>query len=411
MSARFSFVYPTRHRPEFIRQALRILETQRHDNFEVVVCDNYVDPALSCEQICRNSSLPNLRYVRPPRPVGMVENWNHALPFATGDYVSYLTDKMFVLPDALGHIERAIDSAGGPEIVSWTSDAFNPASYADYFGDGQYFVLSSGIRPGLYRRFSPAEELNRRGRGEVSRGEQGSSEYCRGKLVFGAYRRELVQGIVKRYGALFHNISPDYTSLVLGLSEARDAIELAASCVVSVNTDISNGMLCDSDDTAALAFLNSLAGGAERILPRMLVPGLYVSLHNWVAHDFLTLKETFDLPFEFSPANWLVYCSEDINRPDRQWSDARIEAEQKRLLSLFIESLDTTVVAAIRLRIAARAARAVDAASAAAKQSRPSLRRLLPRRWQRPTTLRFPSIQAAVERSVAGRSGADVQGS
>ena len=138
MQPRFSFVYPTRHRPEFIRQALRILETQRHESFEVIVCDNYLDPTMSCEEICRASSLANLTYVRPPQPVGMVENWNHALQFTTGDYVSYLTDKMFVLPDAMGHIELAIDSASGPEIVSWTTDIYNPARYADYFGGGRY---------------------------------------------------------------------------------------------------------------------------------------------------------------------------------------------------------------------------------------------------------------------------------
>jgi hypothetical protein len=28
----------------------------------------------------------------------MVDNWNHALAHATGDYVAFLTDKMFVLP-------------------------------------------------------------------------------------------------------------------------------------------------------------------------------------------------------------------------------------------------------------------------------------------------------------------------
>ncbi|MDQ2854169.1 MAG: glycosyltransferase family 2 protein, partial [Chloroflexota bacterium] len=272
MGPRFSIVYPTRHRPEFVRQALRILDTQRHGSFEVVVCDNYVDPALSCEQICRDSGLANLKYVRPPRPLGMVENWNHALPFATGDYVAYLTDKMFVLPDALGLIERAIDSARGPDIVSWTGDAFNPATWADYFGDGMYVGVSSLVRSERYRRFSPARELNRRGRADVSRGEQSWSDYSRGKLVFGAYRRELLERIVQRYGAVFHNISPDYTSMVLGLTEAHDAIELALSCVVSVNTDISNGMLSDTNDAAALAFLNSLAGGAESILPNMLVP-------------------------------------------------------------------------------------------------------------------------------------------
>ena len=399
MSTRFSLVYPTRHRPEFVRQALRILESQRHDSFEVIVCDNYVDPALSCEQICRDSALPNLKYVRPPRPVGMVENWNHSLQFATGDYISYLTDKMFVLPDALRRIEQAIDSAGGPESVSWISDAYNPDSYADYFGAGNYRSSPSDVRSGPYQHYSPADELDRRGRAEVSRSEQSSSDYCRGKLVFGAYRRELVGRIVDRYGALFHNINPDYTSLVLGLTEARDGIELAASCVVSINTDISNGMLSDTSDTQALGFLNSLSGGAERILPNLLVPGLYASQHNQVAHDFLTLKRAFGLVFEFNTVNWLVYCNEDISRPDRRWSDARVEAEQRGLLRAFVASLEPAVVAELEARIAARAAPKPEPPARA-------MRRLLGRLLRAShllTPLHFTSLQAAVQSSGAPR--------
>ena len=400
MTPRFSVVYPTRHRPEFIRQALRILEAQRHANFQVVVSDNYVDPALSCEGICRDSSLANLTYVRPPQPVGMVENWNHALPFATGDYVCYLTDKMFVLPDALGHVERAIHAARGPEIVSWTSDAFNPASYADYFGDGSYVGVPSHPRTRLFRRYSAARELDRRGRGEVARGEQTWQDYCRGKLAFGAYRRELLDRIVKRFGALFHNISPDYTSMMLGLTETHDAIELPVSCVVSVNTDISNGMLSDLNDAAALAFLNSLAGGAERTLPNLLVPGLYASSNNMVAHDFLAMKKRFDLSFEFNTVNWLVYCREDIYRPGRRWSDPRVEAEQKQILATFLESLEPRVAAAVQARIAARAA---------PKPPQRSLRGLLQPRQPRLTESRSTSIQAAVESLVAGRDWAGVR--
>jgi len=397
VSPRFSLVYPTRHRPDFVRQALRILEMQRHDEFEVIVSDNYLDPALSCEQICRDTSVANVRYVRPPHPVGMVENWSHALQYATGDYVCYLTDKMFVLPDALGHIERAIDAASGPEIVSWISDAYNPESYADYFGAGRYSIKSSDVRSGPYQRFSPADELDRRGRAEVSRGEQSSPDYCRGKLVFGAYHRDLVERIVKRYGALFHNISPDYTSMVLGLTEARDAIELASSCVVSINTDISNGMLSDTDDTAALGFLDSLAGGAEGILPDLLVPGLYVSLHNLVAHDFLALKRTFGLSFEFDMANWLVYCSEDVHRTGRRWSDSRVEVEQKRLLAAFVDSLDPAVRAAVESRITARAT-----PKPAERSLRRSVRRMLPESWGRRTARRYSSIHSAVSALTPG---------
>jgi hypothetical protein len=262
-----------------------------------------------------------------------------------------------------------------------------------------YLGVSSEVRSGLYQQFTPADELDRRGRGDVARGEQSASEYCRGKLVFGAYRRELVERIVERYGVLFHSINPDYTSMVLGLTEARDAIELAFSCVVSVNTDISNGMLSDTDDAAALGFLNSLAGGAESILPNLMVPGLYVSLHNWVAHDFLTLKRAFGLTFEFNMANWLVYCSEDVNRTERRWSDAHVEAEQKALLAAFLESLEPAVAAAVQARFAERAA---------PKPAR-ALRRLLDRVWERLTPSRSPSIQAAVESSVADRNWAGVQ--
>ncbi len=398
MSPRFSIVYPTRHRPEFVRQALKILETQRHDDFEVIVSDNYLDPALSCEQICRDSTLANLKYVRPPQPLGMVENWNHALPYAAGDYVCYLTDKMFVLPDALGRIEHAIDVAGGPDIISWTSDFYFPATYPDYFGDGTYGRVNSNVRSGLFRPYSPALELDIRGDAAISRSEQSPAQYCRGKLVFGAYRRELVQRIKSRYGGLFSKINPDYTSMVLGLTEAHDAIELASSCVVSVNTDISNGMLCDTNDDAALGFLNTLAGGAESVLPNMLVPGLYVSLHNWVAHDYVTLKRAFDLSFGFDTANWIVYCHEDIHRPERRWSNLQVEAEQKGLLQAFVESLEPAVVATVQARLAARAAPA----------RRPPLRRfrdrVVPRSWRRPSPSPSPSIQAAVERSVASRN-------
>jgi hypothetical protein len=287
----------------------------------------------------------------------MVENWSHALQFAGGDYVSYFTDKMFVLPDALGRVEQALVATDRPEVVSWPGDGYHPDSFQDYFGPGSYGIVPRGFASGQFRRFSPSEALDRRGRGEVARGEQTSADYSRGKIVFGAFRRDLVDRIVHRYGGLFRNINPDYTSMVLGLTAARTGIEMAASCVVSVNTDISNGMINDNSDVAVLAFLSSLEGGLEAISADMLVPGLYVSLHNLVAHDYLSLKRRFDLDFEFSIANWLVYCFEDVYRPSRRWSDPSVEADQKGRLTSFMRSLKPAVVGEVNARRAARAAR------------------------------------------------------
>ena len=94
-----------------------------------------------------------------------------------------------------------------------------------------------------------------------------------------------------------------------------------------------------------------------------------------------------------------MYCSDDINRPGRSWSDARVEAEQKALLAAFLESLEPAVAAAVQAGFAERAS---------PKPAR-ALRRVLDRTWQRLTPSRFPSIQAAVESSVADRSWADMQ--
>ena len=68
--------------------------------------------------------------------------------------------------------------------------------------------------------------------------------------------------------------------MVLGLANARDAVELSISCVVSMNADISNGLLGDTT-TPTPRVSDSIAGGADSVLPNLLVPGLYASHHNW----------------------------------------------------------------------------------------------------------------------------------
>ena len=336
---RFSIVYPTRHRPEFIREALRVLALQDFHDFEIVVSDNFVDPQLSCEAACRNARVA-VKYVRPPQAVGMVENWNFALTHATGEYVCVLTDKMFFLPHALRQIDAVAHLEGDPEIINWVSDAFNPTSTADYFGAGEYvrYFPSSEIKR-LAEKFDPRTELDLKGRGEVARSEQSNSEYSRGKILFGFFHRNLISRIKSRFDDVFHNISPDYTSMILALSTARSAVEMAESCVVSINTPISNGYLCDTDDSAALAFQSSLAGGLQTIFSNMLVPGMYSSISNVVAHDYLAMQRKYDLAFEFDATNWLVYCAEEVGRPQRVWSSPEVGAEQARLLETHLASL------------------------------------------------------------------------
>ncbi len=354
MSVRFSLIYPTRHRPAFIRQALRFLERQKYSEFEVIVSDNYVDPTLSCAKECQNSPVANVKYVRPPQPLGMVENWNFALQFATGDYVCYFTDKMFLLPEILSLANVCIEKSQ-PEIVTWVDNLYYPNRFPEYFGEGVYSPAVSSVPVGAeFSSYDPLEELSLKGRAEVARQEQDKSSYARGKICFGAYRADLCARIVQKAGALFHNVSPDYTSMILGLSLAKSAAEVGRPGIVHVNTDLSNGGQIAIRDEVALRYLTEL-GKPDKILEGCLVPGLYSSMHNLVAHDYLTLQREYGLSFQFDTINWLVYITEDLDVQGRCWSSPEVESQQRALLLRFLQNLPKSQQDLYRKRLKERA--------------------------------------------------------
>ncbi len=333
---KFSLVYPTRDRPRFIETALRFLAKQDHDDFEVIVSDNYTDPSLSCEIFCTNAAVKNVRYIRPPQPLGMVDNWNYALEHASGDYIFFFTDKMFLLPGTLSYVESVLRESPA-EILSWVDNKFTPLKFPNYFGEGTYLHSRPEVDIGKrFEAFNPKVELSKKVLAETARGEQSPSHYARGKICFGGYSRNLIKRIQDCSGVLFRNISPDYTSMILALSFANSAIEIDRPGVVHINTDLSNGGQVAIRDDMALSYLNSL-GRVDSFFEQTLIPNLYSSVHNNVAHDYISLKRKFNLEYELNYINWLVYITEDLNLPNRIWSTSKIEREHREILEDFIE--------------------------------------------------------------------------
>lgn len=330
MNTFFSLIYPTRHRPEFVQMALRFLEMQNYDNFEIIICDNFIDPKLSCEDICRNSNLKNIRYIRPISPVGMVENWSYALGFARGEYVCYFTDKMFLLPGILSYVNDLIIK-NKPDIVTWVDDVYTPDESSKYFASGLYkHTVGDSEKNVAYEHYDPKKELNKRAGAGKSRFENDVSEHARGKICYGAFSRALIDRVLLKSGKLFHNIAPDYTSMILGLAFAESAIEINRPGIVHMSVNISNGQKTMVNDADAFDFISQLEKSSE-IMENMLVPGLYSCQHNIVAHDYLTMKASYELDYEFNHLNWLVYIYEDFDVGNRNWSRPAIEAHHKEL--------------------------------------------------------------------------------
>lgn len=338
---KFSIIIPTRHRPKFVAESLKFLKQQKYRDIEIIISDNYIDPTLSCEAACKASTLAGLKYVRPPEPLGMVENWNYALQFASGDYVLYLTDKMFLLPSTLDRV-AAILKSKPVDIVTWVDDMYQPDSNSSYFGPGLYMARPSSVKGSdIYVGFDPQVELNKKTECNVARHAQNPSEYARGKICFGCYSRGLIARIIDKAGKLFHNVSPDYTSMILALSYASSAIEIKNAGIVHVSTDISNGGQASIRDSVAMNFLKTL-DSYEDIFKNLLVPELFVCTHNVVAHDYLVLKQRLNLNFNVNRINWLVHIISDLNIKERVWSSPSVKAEQFAILNQYIsESLSS----------------------------------------------------------------------
>jgi glycosyltransferase involved in cell wall biosynthesis len=354
MKTFFSLVYPTKHRPEFVVMALKFLEAQNYDNFEVIISDNWSDPKLSCEDVCRNSSLKNIKYVRPSFPVGMVENWNHALGFARGDYVCYFTDKMFLLPGVLSYVNDLILSSK-PDIVTWVDDVFVPDDASEFFGPGLYkHTIATTSKIDGYKYYNPLEELDKKASADKSRFENTVSEHARGKICYGAYSRALVDRILMKSGSLFKNIAPDYTSMILGLAFAESAIEINKAGIVHMSVNISNGQKTMVNDNDAFEFISQLECPSD-ILKNMLVPDLYSCQHNVVAHDYRTVRLHNDLNYNFNHLNWLVYIYEDFNIRNRNWSRPDIETQHKEIYYNYLNNqLDEQGRKYVELRISQR---------------------------------------------------------
>jgi hypothetical protein len=329
MKPQFSIVIPTRHRPEYVREALRYASLQRGD-FEVVLSDNWIDPALSARPAFESVSIPGSIYVHPPAPLGMVENWNFALEHTRGEYVLFFTDKNFLLPGALERLAGVIEK-NPAEIYSWSGDTFTPLNYAEPFASG-FYGRSRPVEQENAIFIDARKVLEARASGLIPREHSSPIDYALGKICFGAFRRSLIERVVARCGKLFFPISPDYTSMILGLSHTKNVVDVGWSGIMQLNTLISNGMLTASDDAAAEAFLRSV-GVFDDLQHSGLVPGLFTSVAANVAFDYVHMNQRFNLDLHINRENWLKQACVDVYSPTRNWSSKDTKSAQYEILA------------------------------------------------------------------------------
>ena len=105
-----SVVIPTYNRSKMLREAIDAALQQTRPPDEVVVSDDCSpdDTALAMEALAKLE--PRLRFIRQPKNLKGVENWNAVIRASKGDLIAFCTDDDLFLPhhleQAAGYLER-----------------------------------------------------------------------------------------------------------------------------------------------------------------------------------------------------------------------------------------------------------------------------------------------------------------
>lgn len=331
-----SVVVPTRNRPEFVSYCLQSLRMQTYPDFEVIVCDNHT--GRPCKHVFDQYCDERFRYVNPPTPLPMHDNWEYACELARGEYLMVLIDKTALHPSALAMLQRSIERQSA-EIVSWWNESYYLSDENMSLAMGRY---APGFIPEAPHLFDPYEELVCRYQMGTRRGMEGI-HYYRGKICFGVYHKRLIARIKSKVDRLFWPISPDYTSMISALSYAKSAVDLGRALVMSFSSALSNGARAGQQPDAALRFLREIDPD-NALIDELPLSGLYSSQHNIVAYDYVTMKERIGESLEgldLNLVNLLVRAREDM---DTQviWPDAQLKEKQYKIWSAYFYRLSVT---------------------------------------------------------------------
>jgi cellulose synthase/poly-beta-1,6-N-acetylglucosamine synthase-like glycosyltransferase len=318
-----SVVIPTRNRPEFVRSALESVRAQTFADFEVIVSDNHTGQ--SCQAVFEEfASDPRFRYVSPETPLPMHDNWEMVCGLARGEYVTVLIDKTILKPSALQAVH---DCAQGfdADLLSWRADSFIPDDANSARSPGVYYAWPQPeSEPHL---FDAHAELQRRFSFDVRRGTEGE-HYFLGKICFGAFHRRLMDRIRTAAGRVFYPIAPDYTSMLSALAVAERAVNAGRACLVQNITQLSNGWNVAHHPERARAFLAEIDPTGS-IIAGMPIAGLYGSIHNIVAHDYVTMQRRLAQHFptvSVDMGNLITRAAEDMRTVI--WSDRAERRDQ-----------------------------------------------------------------------------------
>jgi len=281
-------VIPTRNRSDIIRYAVESALSIKLPDTEIIVSDNSTDPVHleRNEAFCRGLGAKNLRYVRPPEPLGLTDHWNFALGQTDAEYVTVQSDRTYVWADPFKTGFREM-VARDSETLTFTSDEI-----IEFEGLGLR-LCSTYPESGTFVELSSRRLLE-----DIA---DARFPIAVPRLCHSIVRRSLLERIRALSGRYCSGVAPDNFFACMALTQVETILHYQTKAFTGHSSSKSTGAAGFSGrpNEAYRDFLAKLGGA-------MLHPSPYPELlvaHNGVIASYLTVVEIVGAE-KMPPINW-----------------------------------------------------------------------------------------------------------
>jgi glycosyltransferase involved in cell wall biosynthesis len=284
-SPRFSVAIPTRDRASTLEFTIRTCLAQTFEDFEIVVADNSTTPATR-ELVDRLSS-PRIRYVRPPQPLAMTDNWEFAVSECRGEFITLIGSDDGLMLHSLAEMDRLLRMLGA-NLLRWDAVCYYwPDLPAQVFARCNQLVIPTK-QTDWYLPIHRHE-----GSAKIRSCINFEIPYSYLPMIYSSViHRDLLDALRQKTGRVFQSACPDIYSSFAFASVAGTYYSLDAPLGINGLSYGSNGVanVYLKDDNTPVSGDFWKLNAAAKIQAYPWIPKV-MSMPVWVADSFQHAKE------------------------------------------------------------------------------------------------------------------------
>jgi len=193
-----SIVIPTLNRAHILSFALKSAIAQDYRHLEIVVCDDCSTD--NTREIVKSFPDKNIVYVKSRKRLNMPDTFEFALSKTTGDYVTFLTDTCFLLPNCISFAIRELKKFDA-KLLMWKNCIYTAPDWFESQRKNALYIPKTTYKSCLL----DSKEY-------LGRFYNNIREPIIPKSINSLCHRSIIEKTIKRQGRFFSYPIPDHTS-------------------------------------------------------------------------------------------------------------------------------------------------------------------------------------------------------